>query len=144
MKDDRDPTVNLKNINFINVAERYKRKVRSGTILFKASVPKLVENDGKVGNSQEEAAKEYYKTHMYMMHERMCELITKNANMTVKDKKIIEDSFNIEYKELNKSLKEIKQAINDLYAENNGLYNNIEKITEEMKAFVTLIIERKK
>ena len=62
MKDDRDPTVNLKNINFINVAERYKRKVRSDTIFSKASVPKFVENDGKIGNSQEEAAKEYYKT----------------------------------------------------------------------------------
>jgi len=129
MKDEKEPTINMKNINFINTVERYKRKEKKSFNFLPPSSVKSNEEFSITG----EAAKEYYEKHQYMMKDRMCELFIKNENIPLDDKKQIEYWFNQEYKELNDSLKEIKEIMCKLYAESNDLYNKIEKITDEIQ-----------
>eukprot|EP00826_Nyctotherus_ovalis_P042181 TRINITY_DN4311_c0_g4_i1.p1 TRINITY_DN4311_c0_g4~~TRINITY_DN4311_c0_g4_i1.p1 ORF type:complete len:230 (+),score=35.79 TRINITY_DN4311_c0_g4_i1:558-1247(+) len=128
MKDDKEPTINLKNINYINTVERYQRKAKGS---FDFLAPTSVRSGGFFITG--DAAKEYYEKHQYMMRDRMCELFIKNESIPLDDKKQIEFWFNQEYKELNASLKEIKETMRKRYAESNDLYNEIERLVDEIQ-----------
>lgn len=128
MKDDKEPTINLRNINYINTVERYQRKAKGS---FDFLAPTSVRSSGL--SITGDAAKDYYEKHQYMMRDRMCELFIKNESIPLDDKKQIEFWFNQEYKELNASLKEIKETMRKHYAESNDLYNEIERLVDEIQ-----------
>jgi hypothetical protein len=145
MHEDSGPTINLKNINYINQVEKYtnacNKDVRIGKL--DSANEKNTKKDKKLSttNSQEKQYKEgnpasekaYFEKHVYMMRDKMVEMFKNCERIPAKDKRAIEKEFRNEMKELKKSLGDIKSIRKKLFADNNEKYITIEKINEEIR-----------
>ena len=151
MKEDKEPTINLKNINYINMVEHYQRPGRKLTKVkepFAKSVSTSIQRKpttllGNIENSNS-TMKDYFKDHLYMMRGKILDNFKKNMDMPFKEKKLIEQLFSKEYKELNTAAKEIKIGIGNLFAESNELHSKMEQINESSQVIYShYLIERR-
>lgn len=149
MKEEKGPTINLKNINYINIVGRAPsgkrlRLASSQTSLNVSSQGTMPQFKEKLlgavlsaRNAREEEKpifeREYFEKHVYMMRERMLEMFKNSDNIPLKDKKTMESEFHSEYKELRAVLREIKLTRSRLFADNNELHNRIERINDDMQ-----------
>ncbi len=140
MHEDKGPSVNLKNINFINKVEEYQEKARRRLL----SQTQHVDSEASFRQQARTVApnksdkpifeEDYFIKHVYMLKERMLEMFRSTEDkIPTNDKRIIEKEFHRELKELKRSLKEIKATRKTLFAENNEKYLQIDRINEELQ-----------
>jgi hypothetical protein len=77
--------------------------------------------------------REYFKKHVYMMRDKMLDMFKRSESIPGQDKKTIEKEFQRELKSLKLSLKTIKDARRQAFAESNKKYQRIEHINEELQ-----------
>jgi len=141
MREEQGPSINLKNINYINIAEKkpslgskklsVNQQISTNLTPLKtvtiSQIAKILEEDKPIFE------KEYFEKHVYMMKEKMLEMFKNSGDIPLDDKKTIEGEFTTEFKELKKMLKEIKKMRSQLFADNNELHNRIERINDEIQ-----------
>jgi hypothetical protein len=133
MRENKGPSINLKNINFINSVEKYeKSRVNKSPRIFdvKSKSIKMFDNA-------------YINKRIYMMENKMLESFKKLKGIPAEDRKVIEKEFGRELKSLKLNLTELKLSRNKLYMENNAIYYKIESINNELQVNLALTIERR-
>eukprot|EP01022_Parablepharisma_sp_SALTPOND_P018400 TRINITY_DN3003_c2_g1_i1.p15 TRINITY_DN3003_c2_g1~~TRINITY_DN3003_c2_g1_i1.p15 ORF type:complete len:201 (+),score=32.24 TRINITY_DN3003_c2_g1_i1:4575-5177(+) len=130
MHEDKGPSINLKNINYINKVEAYEKN-RHHKNIFSQPEPRT-KTTVSMMDSEAIFEKDYFDKHVYMMKEKMVEMFKNSEQIPVEDKRTIEKEFHRELKELKFSLLEIKETKRRLFAENNEIHFQIEKINEEI------------
>ena len=130
--DDKNSLVNLKNINFINIVDRYKRDNKKHYQIDKSTV--LIDNlNSQELNEGNILSKEYFGNYVYMLKERMIGMLKDTKDIPMHDKILIETELNNEYKERKSIHKDAKNAIANLLSNNIILYKKIENINGEIQ-----------
>ena len=127
MHERKGPSVNLKNINFINKVEDYERG-RAVTGKYKSVI-------GIEFGKDNTTDKNYYDKHAYMMKEKILSSF-KTANIPFQDKRTIEIAFNNELKDLKHALEDIKTTRKDLFGSSNEIYYQIDRINANIGVFI--------
>ena len=133
MREKKGPSINLKNINFINNVEKYeKSKANKSSRIF----------DTK-RKSMEMFDNGYTNKHVYMMEDKMLESFKKIEGIPAEDRKVIEKEFERELKSLKLNLTKFKQSRDKLYMESNAMYYRIENLNNELQVYSRIIIEKR-
>ena len=126
MRESKGPSINLKNINFINRVEDYERK------RIKKPSPTKPINEINQLKKNNLVTNDYINKHSYMIHGNLMRSFEK-AEIPHEDQRTIEDAFNKELIELKCELKELRRTRKNLFADNNKIYFEIEKINDEVQ-----------
>lgn len=141
MHEESGPSINLKNINFINKVEYYiKRPGQSTASSQKPSTAESTIRQERDGTSRRDGTddatqmyeKGYFAEHAHMMRDKLLDMFRNSEQIPTKDKRTIEKEFHRELKELKKALREIKATRKTLFAENNEKHLEIERLCEEI------------
>eukprot|EP00826_Nyctotherus_ovalis_P005234 TRINITY_DN11173_c0_g1_i4.p2 TRINITY_DN11173_c0_g1~~TRINITY_DN11173_c0_g1_i4.p2 ORF type:complete len:132 (+),score=57.02 TRINITY_DN11173_c0_g1_i4:369-764(+) len=124
MRESKGPSINLKNINFINKVEDYERRRFRRDLHIASKIDELTKH--------KLATNDYINKHSYMMHGNMMKSFEK-AQIPSEDKRTVELAFNDELRSLKCELKELKEARKSLFAESNKIYFEIERINDELQ-----------
>eukprot|EP00826_Nyctotherus_ovalis_P066716 TRINITY_DN9891_c0_g2_i2.p1 TRINITY_DN9891_c0_g2~~TRINITY_DN9891_c0_g2_i2.p1 ORF type:complete len:234 (-),score=31.98 TRINITY_DN9891_c0_g2_i2:506-1207(-) len=136
MRENKGPSINLKNINFINKVEKYeKSKASKSSSMLSSRVSqgsglKFLEND-------------YINKRIYMMKNKLLESFKKIEGIPAEDRKTIESEFTKELKGLKLNLASLKQSRNQLYMRSNAIYYQIEEISNELQVLAVFTVERR-
>lgn len=167
MRENKGPSINVKNINFINRVEDYEKRnrvlhktlmspaaqfmtVNNPKMSFMTTNSEISNADSSPKNSKFKESlssfvdkeqeipiyeKDYFTKHVYMMQEKMVDMFKNSDSIPPEEKRMIEKEFHSELKELKHAMKEIKETRKNLFAINNDIHAEIEKITEEIEVF---------
>ncbi len=133
MHEDKGPSINLKNINYINKVEYYNQK--PGTSWSQRSMIQDTKPHFSARGMDETKSifeQDYFTNHIYMLRDKLLEMFKNSETIPAEDKKTIEKEFHKELKELKKSLHEIKEVCQKLLAENHERHLEIDAISEEI------------
>ena len=132
MNENKGPSINLKNINFINKVEDFDARRKQIALDYIAKDSKVKKNKNIEVNT---VAKNWTDKHLYMLGGRIIENFRNAEGVPLKDKRIIEKEFNTELKNLKLRLDEVKETRKRLFAANNEIYFRIETTRREIEVF---------
>lgn len=132
MNVNNSPSINLKNINYINCVENYERSKTMKSLSLSHDIKASNKLFNRMAKNTSKLNEDYFEKYTYLMEEGIIESFRSDRKIPSEDKRVIENIFNKELKLQKNGLNELKETMKRLYAENNQIYYKIERINDNI------------